>query len=58
MILFSTLLACQSDSVKLGEPLSDFELIDVNANSETYDTTVRFTEFETRVSAWYFGHAT
>ena len=58
MTLFGLLIACQANSIKPGEPLPDFSLIDVNTNSDSYDTSVQFSEFEQRVSAWYFGHAT
>lgn len=36
----------------------DFELVDVNPNSETYNQTVSPRDFLGQISAWYFGHAT
>ncbi len=39
-------------------PSSDFVLADVNPNSATFMTDVSPRQHLTRVSAWYFGHAT
>jgi hypothetical protein len=36
----------------------DFQLVDVNATSPTYNETVSPRDFLGQVSAWYFGHAT
>ncbi|MDJ0975659.1 MAG: hypothetical protein QNJ98_14450 [Planctomycetota bacterium] len=36
----------------------DFMLADVNPNSGTHNATVSPRQHLTRVSAWYFGHAT
>lgn len=58
MLLLSLLISCRPDGLKPGESLSDFALVDVNPNSESYNNTLQFSEFEQRVSAWYFGHAT
>ena len=58
MIFFSLIFGCQSNRIKNGEKLTDFELIDVNSNSDSYNKPVRFSDFETQTSAWYFGHAT
>ena len=39
-------------------PMPDFSLQDVNPASVTFDERVSPREFEGRISAWYFGHAT
>lgn len=36
----------------------DFALVDVNPNSGTHQASVSPRQHLTRVSAWYFGHAT
>jgi hypothetical protein len=41
-----------------GHLLPDFTLLDVNANSPTFDAEVSPRQFLTKVSAWYFGHST
>ena len=58
MILLSFAIACQSEGIKIGEPLPDFTLRDVNENSITYDSEVSFSDYKNQVSVWYFGHST
>ena len=36
----------------------DFDLVDTNATSPTYDQTVSPRDYLAQVSAWYFGEAT
>lgn len=38
--------------------MPDFDLIDVNTSSATFDTLVSPRDYIGRVTAWYFGHAT
>jgi hypothetical protein len=45
-------------SVALGEEADGFALPDVNPNSASYNSDVSVGDFEGRVSAWYFAHAT
>ena len=52
---------CKDDSQN-GGPLTglapDFALKDVNSNSATHDSTISPRAYLSKVSAWYFGHAT
>jgi hypothetical protein len=41
-----------------GTVAPDFSIRDVNPNSPRYDQLVSPRDYEGRVSAWYFGHAT
>jgi hypothetical protein len=40
------------------DALPDFSLVDVNANSFSYQETVSPRDYLGQISAWYFGHAT
>ena len=40
------------------DQVSDFSLVDVNPNSETYNQAISPRDYLGEVSAWYFGHAT
>ena len=42
----------------MGAPLPDFELIDVNESSSTYDQSVSPRDLLGQVTGWYFGYAT
>ena len=48
MIFFSLIFGCQTNRIKTGEKLTDFELIDVNPNSDSYNSAIRFSDFETQ----------
>ena len=52
--------ACRDDSGSDDPPpvMPDFSLTDVNPNSATYNQKVSPRDYLTKVSAWYFGHAT
>jgi hypothetical protein len=56
----SVAVGCKDDSNS--GPLSglapDFALKDVNSNSATHDSTISPRDYLSKVSAWYFGHAT
>ena len=41
-----------------GSQVPDFQLVDVNPNSSTYNQAVSPRDYLGQVSAWYFGHAT
>ena len=41
-----------------GTVAADFTLLDVNANSGTFEQGVSPRQFEGKISAWYFGAAT
>ena len=53
---------CGEDSttapIAPGTRVPDFSLPDVNPNSPTACTDVSPRDYEGKVSAWYFGHAT
>ena len=53
------LVACSSDGGN-GEPtlVPDFELLDVNPDSPTYDTLVSPRDEIGHVTGWYFGAST
>ena len=38
--------------------LTSLALIDVNPTSQTYEQEIELIDYEGKVSAWYFGHAT
>ena len=50
--------ACSGSSSGSTEPVPDFELLDVNPTSTTYDTPVSPRDYITYVSGYYFGSAT
>lgn len=60
----SLLLAvgCSDDDKGTGPPavsaVPDFSLQDVNPNSTTREQMVSPRQYEGKISAWYFGHAT
>ena len=41
-----------------GEPVGDFQLIDVNATSPSFNQGVSPRDFQGQASAWYFIHST
>ena len=65
LLLAGLLAACGGSSsspppgnVDVGTPAPDFVLTDVNANSPTAAESVSPRDFLSKVSAYYFGHAT
>lgn len=62
LIVFVALitLGCADDkpTTPAGTRMPDFSLQDVNSNSATTGAAVSPRAYLTRVSAWYFGHAT
>ena len=54
--LFATLPVLMSCTSLLGEKMPDFELVDINTASETYNTTISPRDSLDLPSAWYFGH--
>lgn len=53
------LSACTTTSgTAVGEPVPDFSLEDRNPGSSRYGDLVTPGDYESQVSAWYFGHAT
>ncbi len=47
-----------TSAVVVGEALPGFALPDTNPTSPSFGTDVAVGDFEGRVSAWYFAHAT
>ena len=45
------------DTSRAGEVLADFELLDTNPTSPTFDTMVTVADQRGSISAWYFGHS-
>ncbi len=45
-------------AIEVGDIVDVFALTDVNPTSPSVGTVVSVDEFEGRVSAWYFAHAT
>ena len=41
-----------------GELVADFQLVDVNPTSPTFNQNVSPRDYLGQVSAWYFGHST
>ena len=56
MLLF--LIACSRNTEPKYTEVSDFFLLDVNPNSETYLTAISPARFRGKGTAWYFGHST
>jgi hypothetical protein len=62
LLLSATLWALGCNDNSNPTPLTglapDFALKDVNPNSATHDSTISPRDYLSKVSAWYFGHAT
>jgi len=56
--LLLLLAACNSSSSTPGDPAPDFQLLDVNTTSATFDQDVSPRDFLAMTSGYYFGAAT
>lgn len=58
--LVTMLVACGEDdpTIPSGILVTDFSLLDVNANSSSLGDSISPREALGQISAWYFGHAT
>jgi hypothetical protein len=52
------LFGCTNSDDLIYTELSNFFLVDVNSNSDTYLEAVSPAAFRGQASAWYFGHST
>ena len=57
-LLLLALAACSGSSVLPAVPTPEFQLLDVNLTSDTYNQPVSPRDYLTRVTGWYFGAAT